>query len=68
MDELKSLFSKQYEKFEEEKKKLEADKVELKSQLDEKPDEAKVVHAPKDVKVDLSTKDNRILNVLQKNK
>jgi len=47
---------------------MQKENLELKAELEEKPDAKKVVHAPKEVKVDLSTKENRLLNILRKNK
>lgn len=46
MNELKSLFSKQYETFKAEKENLETKNLELSKQLDEKPDAEKIVTAP----------------------
>lgn len=46
MNELKSLFSKQYESFKAEKENLETKNLELSKQLEEKPDAEKIVTAP----------------------
>ena len=65
---LKALVSELQRKVEGETEEMQKENVELKAELDAKPDAAKVVHAPKDVKIDLSTKENRFLNIIKKNK
>jgi len=62
IEDIKGLFSKQYEKFSAEKKELEKEKEELKVELSKKPDAAKINHSPAEVKqVELSTTADRIL-------
>ena len=62
IEDIKGLFSKQYEKFSTEKKELEKEKEELKVELSKKPDAAKINHSPAEVKqVELSTTADRIL-------
>ena len=69
IEEVKSLFTKQYETFSAEKKELEDKQEELKVELSKKPDAAKINHAPAEVKqVELSTKADRILFALKNRK
>lgn len=68
VEEVKSLFSKQYETFETKTKELESKNVELSKQLDEKPDAPKVVHSPEVKEVNLKTVESRFLNAIRKNK
>ena len=69
IEEVKALFSKQYETFSAEKKELEKEKEDLKVELSKKPDAAKINHAPAEVKqVELSTKADRILFALKNRK
>jgi len=65
---LKALVESLQEKIGGEAEEMQKENLELKAELEEKPDAKKVVHAPKEVKVDLSTKENRLLNILRKNK
>ena len=65
---LKALVEQLQEKVGGEAEEMQKENLELKAELEEKPDAKKVVHAPKEVKVDLSTKENRLLNILRKNK
>jgi len=49
LEQMKSLFTKQYEKFAAEKEDLDKKNVELKAELDKKPDAPVIKHAPENV-------------------
>jgi len=51
LEQMKSLFTKQYEKFAAEKEDLDKKNVELKAELDKKPDAPVIKHAPENVVV-----------------
>ena len=65
IEDVKKLFSKQYQKFSEEKTALESKNVELQSDLDKKPDAIKLNHSPETKEVELKTSADRLLNAIQ---
>jgi len=68
LEQVKSLFSKQMEKFNAEKKDLEDKNLELSKQLDEKPDAPKIVTAPVEkVELTATTRKGRFYQFLNNN-